>query len=626
MIAISYRREDSLAVAGRLYDRLQTKFGKKNVFMDFDSIPPGADFRQHIKQMIERSNLVIAIIGPHWLGEQPDASRRIDNPADFVRLEIGYALEAGIPVIPLLINTTQMLKPEMLPPDIQELAFRHALPLDSGMDFHSHADRLITGIHKAMAIAPRSGGRQQVSKPTATAANARRLSKIVIWSIAIPLAAASLALAVRYAAMHEPHPAKQVATANESTTRDRPEQVAKNSGAPIAETKSEPPVTPAVEDKRQSEEVAAAEAKVKAVENARVAAEAKAAEATANVRLSIPLEPRLKKEEWGYSFEARAYGFIDPSGKEVVEPKWDNTKGFSEGLAAVSRGGKWGYIDRSGKIVIEPKWENVNGFSEGLAAVSKVVAGFRELPTRGEKWGYIDRSGKIVIEPKWDINFSGFSDGLALVARLDKKNGLRYIDRAGAVVIEPKWDTAWPFSEGLAKVGRTQAGKSQYGFIDRTGALVIEPKWEAAYGFSEGLAQVERGGRGGYIDRNGTIVVEPKWKQTGTFHEGLASAGTDKKLGYIDRSGTFVIEPKWESASDFRGGLALVRRDGKDAFIDRSGKVVVEPNCENAGFEKGEDGKTYLFIVRLRTGENSKGGSAQAFWLDSTGKEIWHSP
>src|SRR5438067_12460388 len=92
MIAISYRREDSLPIAGRLYDRLQAKFGKKNVFMDFDSIPPGADFRQHIKQMIERSKLVIAIIGPHWLGEQPDASRRIDNPADFVRLEIAYAL------------------------------------------------------------------------------------------------------------------------------------------------------------------------------------------------------------------------------------------------------------------------------------------------------------------------------------------------------------------------------------------------------------------------------------------------------------------------------------------------------------------------------------------------------
>src|SRR5207244_10745592 len=149
MIAISYRREDSLAIAGRLYDRLQTKFGKKNVFMDFDSSPPGAYFLQHIKQMIERSRLVIAIIGPHWLGEQPDTSRRIDNPADFVRLEITYALEGGIPVIPVLVNNTPMPSPEKLPKEIEGLAFRNAVTLDTGIDFHHHADRLIAGIGKA---------------------------------------------------------------------------------------------------------------------------------------------------------------------------------------------------------------------------------------------------------------------------------------------------------------------------------------------------------------------------------------------------------------------------------------------------------------------------------------------
>jgi len=146
MIAISYRREDSMPIAGRLYDRLQAKFGKQNVFMDFDSIPPGVDFRERIRQTIERSNLVIAVIGPHWLGEQSDGSRRIDDPTDFVRLEIEYALKGGIPVIPLLVNSTPMPKPEKLPSDIQPLAFRNALPLDSGLDFHQHTDRLINSI------------------------------------------------------------------------------------------------------------------------------------------------------------------------------------------------------------------------------------------------------------------------------------------------------------------------------------------------------------------------------------------------------------------------------------------------------------------------------------------------
>jgi TIR domain/Sel1 repeat len=188
MIAISYRREDSLPIAGRLYDRLQTKFGKKNVFMDFDSIPPGMDFREQIKQMIERSNLVIAIIGPNWLGEQPDASRRIDNPADFVRLEIAYALKRGIPVIPVLVNNTPMPSSQKLPQEIEGLAFRNAVTLDTGIDFHHHADRLIEGIRKAMVVAPRSGERQEVREPTPVAVHTLSLRKIFIWSAAILLA------------------------------------------------------------------------------------------------------------------------------------------------------------------------------------------------------------------------------------------------------------------------------------------------------------------------------------------------------------------------------------------------------------------------------------------------------
>jgi formylglycine-generating enzyme required for sulfatase activity len=217
MIAISYRREDSLPTAGRLYDRLQAKFGKENVFMDFDSIPPGMDFREQIKQMIERSNLVIAIIGSHWLGEQSDASRRIDNPADFVRLEIAYALKRGIPIIPVLVNNTPMPPPEKLPQEIEGLAFRNALMLDTGIDFHHHADRLIMGIGRAMDVAPRLRGPRKVPEPTAApAAKTRPLRRIVTWSPAILLTVAASALVVWYAATHRRAPAKQVETQKES--------------------------------------------------------------------------------------------------------------------------------------------------------------------------------------------------------------------------------------------------------------------------------------------------------------------------------------------------------------------------------------------------------------------------
>ena len=139
IIAISYRRDDSSPVTGRLYDRLQAKFGSQNVFMDIDSIRPGADFREQINETICRADAVVAVIGRRWLGEQPDGSRRIDDPNDFVHLEIASALRCNIPVIPVLVDDTPMPLREKLPSDIQGLVFRQALPLDSGLDFHQQA-------------------------------------------------------------------------------------------------------------------------------------------------------------------------------------------------------------------------------------------------------------------------------------------------------------------------------------------------------------------------------------------------------------------------------------------------------------------------------------------------------
>lgn len=150
MIAISYRREDSLPVAGRLYDRLQTEFGKGNVFMDFDSIPYGVDFRDHIKQMIDQSKVLVAMIGPDWVGKRRHRGRRIDDPGDFVRIEIAYALNRKLPIIPVLVGNAQMPSPEQLPKDIEGLAFRNAITLDAGIDFHHHAERLATAINRLL--------------------------------------------------------------------------------------------------------------------------------------------------------------------------------------------------------------------------------------------------------------------------------------------------------------------------------------------------------------------------------------------------------------------------------------------------------------------------------------------
>src|SRR4029453_2480998 len=146
VIAISYRREDTAPITGRIYDRLQAIFSRDQVFMDLDSIPFGVDFRTHISESLNRCHILLVVIGPRWLGVSPDGSRRIDDPTDFVRLEVAQALARKIKVIPLLIDRTEMPSSSSLPEDLKSLAFRNALRVDSGADFHHHINRLCSSL------------------------------------------------------------------------------------------------------------------------------------------------------------------------------------------------------------------------------------------------------------------------------------------------------------------------------------------------------------------------------------------------------------------------------------------------------------------------------------------------
>jgi hypothetical protein len=143
---ISYRRDDTIGVAGRIYDRLAMHFGRDNVFMDVDAIPFGVDFRQHLNDAVSRCDVLVAVIGTTWLGSSQAGLRRLDDPKDFVRIEIETALQRGIPVIPVLIAPASLALAADLPETLRELAYRNALEIDPGRDFHNHLDRLIRGI------------------------------------------------------------------------------------------------------------------------------------------------------------------------------------------------------------------------------------------------------------------------------------------------------------------------------------------------------------------------------------------------------------------------------------------------------------------------------------------------
>ncbi len=150
-IIISYRRADTDAIAGRIRDRLVSHFGDGSVFMDIDSIPFGTDFREHIKDALAQTGVLIAVVGPKWLGGRKAGRFRIMDENDPVRVEIEAALRNGSHVIPVLVGGAKMPKPHELPETLRDFAFRNAADIDSGRDFHPHVQRLIRSIEQLLA-------------------------------------------------------------------------------------------------------------------------------------------------------------------------------------------------------------------------------------------------------------------------------------------------------------------------------------------------------------------------------------------------------------------------------------------------------------------------------------------
>jgi hypothetical protein len=129
-IFISYRRDDASGHAGRLFDRLAARFGHDHVFMDVTDIAPGEDFTHVIETSVGAANVLLAVIGPQWISAAAGkGTRRIDDPSDLVRQEIGAGLQRKLRVIPVLVRGARMPREEELPDVLKPLARRQAVEL-----------------------------------------------------------------------------------------------------------------------------------------------------------------------------------------------------------------------------------------------------------------------------------------------------------------------------------------------------------------------------------------------------------------------------------------------------------------------------------------------------------------
>lgn len=187
-IFISYRRDDSSTVAGRIYDRLASHFGRGAVFKDVDSIPLGVNFAQYIDGVIQQCAVTLVIIGPHWASALN--RERLADPGDFVRQEVEAALNRKIPVIPVFVQGAAMPSNSDLPPSLNELAMRNGLPVRDDPDFDNDIRRVMTALERYVppmrpsysvagpaytATAPARPGTPAASGPTSYAPREPRL-------------------------------------------------------------------------------------------------------------------------------------------------------------------------------------------------------------------------------------------------------------------------------------------------------------------------------------------------------------------------------------------------------------------------------------------------------------------
>jgi hypothetical protein len=635
-IFISYRRDDSSAWTGRLSDRLSAHFPQSQIFMDVD-MDLGINFVEEIEKNVGSCDVLIAVIGRRWLmSSDEEGRRRLDNPGDFVRLEIGTALKRGIRVIPVLVDGASVPPSGQLPEDLKPLALRNALNV-SHERFRADAERLIGAVERALEDAQVELQRKREEQERLAAEQRKREEKERLQ--------AERREAEKNARLEAERRQREEKNRLETEQRQReekeqlehvPQSQLPSPVAPLTPTaqpeadkpSAETPkvVNPAPPKAAESEHdklpptssggigrespskqliaflaiaavlvvagliyLATRPSKSPPPQPAPIAAVTPSppAIATPTVEEKVPITPQVAVQQPTviispdgqlnlYIIERESfYGFSDKSAKPVIAPRYGAVKPFSEGLAPVYQAGSWGFIDSEGKMQIEPDFWDADNFSDGLAAVHK------------GGWGYIDRTGKVVI--RGYLQARRFSEG---VAPVKGPSGWLFIDKTGRPIDGLSgFEDATSFGGGLAAV---QVG-GKWQFTTHEAQKKFELEFTTVSPFSEGLAAVQeaKDGKYGFIDASGTYLIQSEFEDAKPFAEGLAAVRLNKRWGYISKSGEMRIPNRYPFFADaFMGGLALVSNpvDGSELYINRAGKPQFFKSSKPAPMERGTAG------------------------------------
>ncbi len=271
-------------------------------------------------------------------------------------------------------------------------------------------------------------------------------------------------------------------------------------------------------------------------------------------------------------------GAINTAGKEVIEPKFNELGGFSNGRAIAAKDGKYGVIDNTGKVIVDFEYDEITMW--GSTKSDKTIC----IIEKNGKWGIMDQDFNVTAEPEFsefDVYSAFPDDGLIKVWKPADGNyiyGMIFTD--GKMLLDCKYYALGDPAEGMIPAAEDY---QQWGYFDKSGRQITDFIYEEVAPFSEGMAFV-MGEKSGFIDKAGNMAINIDTSDLGIFNvstvrfsEGLAPlSDMSGNSRYIDKTGKTVIAAKngegWVGLSQFHDGLAVVsssstRYQGKTGVI-----------------------------------------------------------
>lgn len=297
--------------------------------------------------------------------------------------------------------------------------------------------------------------------------------------------------------------------------------------------------------------------------------------------------------------QAKFYTCINEKGEKLFSIKAHWAGSFHDGLAEVQKivlidkkpVYRYGFIDGTGKMVIQPKYEKVYSFSFGVSWVKEAGdEGYYLINTKGDR----------LTKTSWK-KVGYFIEGFSEVFDEEGKSG--FVNRKGELVIPIQY-LGTCFSEGYACVMPYHSKEEKYGFIDTTGKVVIPFQYKQAgtSSFENGECRVQINGVTCLINKKGEVVFKPTLtKNTMGFYNGLSASYTKYETrggwGFYNRKNVWLIKPQYDNATSFDHGFSTVEKAGKYGVIDTTGKIIIPIKYESLFGNAAVDGWYGLELV-----------------------------